>query len=700
MHHRLSICPVLPTAFLRVLLAWVACSMIFVAGGLPGGAHANNIDARLIAGTAAPGEDAVIALLMDPADGWHGYWSNPGDAGYGMTLEWTLPDGVSVGDPQYPVPQTLLISGLMNHVYEGRYAVLVPASVSARMAPGDAVPIAVKARWLACTDTICVPEEATLRTRLTIADRAVESPRLAAWRAALPAPLAEPGRYEIAGGRLRAAIPVAAGASLAAPHLFLADDGVVDYAARQDVSRRGDWIIVETDAREGAMAEGAHDAVLRLNDERGVSVRLEPGPPGAAGEPLANAARADGTGTGPLALLLLAAFAGGLLLNVMPCVFPVLSLKAVALARARGDSDGRARTEALAYTAGVLVTVVALGGVLLVLRLLGQEVGWAFQLQEPATIVLLFLLVTAIAANLAGVYEMVLPVPVERRGGGAFGTGMLAAFVATPCTGPFMAGAMGAALLLPAWAALALFAALGLGLAAPFLAIGFVPRLRAMIPQPGRWMNAFRRTMAVPMALTGVALFWLCWRVGGWTLAVMALSAGAGVLAVLFVAGRRQAKGRGVAPLAGMTLLIAACAGGLAAWMEPAPAAADAAALPGTQPFSIEALAAARADGRPVFAYFTADWCVTCKVNERVAIDRGPVAKAFADHDVAILRGDFTRGDPAIARFLSENGAAGVPLYIWYAPGKPPQTLPQVLSADALVTLARDGVPGNGTDPG
>ncbi|WP_239806546.1 protein-disulfide reductase DsbD family protein [Croceicoccus hydrothermalis] len=698
MPHRLPLIAAIQTALLRVVLASIAFSIVLVTGGLPGTAHANNIDARLVAGTAVSGGDAVIALIMEPAEGWHGYWSNPGDAGYGMTLDWTLPDGISVGDPQYPVPQTLLISGLMNHVYEGRYAVLVPANVSAGMTRPSPVPIAVRARWLACTDTICVPEEAELRTALTIADRAEADPRLAAWRAALPAPLAQPGRYEIAGGRLRAAIPVAAGASLAAPHLFFADDGVVDYPARQDFSRRGDWIIVETDARDGAQAKDMHRAVLRLNDGRGVSVRLDPGSVGPAGKPLADAGRADGTGAGPLALLLLAAFAGGVLLNVMPCVFPVLSLKAVALARARGDSNAGARTEALAYTAGVLAAVVALGGALLVLRMFGQEVGWAFQLQEPATIVLLFLLVTAITANLAGAYEMILPVAIRRRGGGAFGTGVLAAFVATPCTGPFMAGAMGAALLLPAWAALALFAALGLGLAAPFLAIGFVPRLRAMIPQPGRWMNAFRRTMAVPMGLTGAALFWLCWRVGGWALAITALFAGAGVLALLFMAGRQQAKGRGVASLAGVALLIAACAGGLAAWMDPAPPAGDAAALPGTQPFSMEALASARASGRPVFAYFTADWCVTCKVNEQVAIDRAPVAKAFAEHDVAVLRGDFTRGDPAIARFLSENGAAGVPLYLWYAPGETARILPQVLSADTLITIAQ-GQSANDTDP-
>ncbi len=674
-----------PMQIRRLLASIVALLAAFVA--FP--AAANNIAARLEAeGPVVPGGTVTLAIAMDPAKGWHGYWLNPGDAGFGMSFDWTLPAGYAAGTPEYPVPEALIIGPLMNHVYEGPYAILVPLTVAADAKPGTTVPVKLAANWLACTDQICVPEKGSFETTVTIAPpgtAAVESAAFAKWRSALPAPLTSKGRYAISDGKLRIAIPVAEGASVTEPHLFPAKDGIAQYVTPQIFSRQGNWLIVETAAREGAAADGAFDAVLRLDPQgNGLAVTLEPGDVPTGGTPLARVSDLD---TGNLAWLVLAAFLGGLILNVMPCVFPILSLKALSLAKA---NRAGAHHEALAYTGGVMVAVLALGALLLGLRAAGEEIGWAFQLQEPATVVLLLVLAAAITANLAGLYEMVLPGISGWERGGAFLTGLLAAFVATPCTGPFMAAAMGAALLLPVAHAMLLFAALGLGLAFPFLLIGYVPFLRRALPKPGAWMVRFRHAMAVPMGLTALALGWLTWRVGGMPLLGMALLAALIVVMLLVLAGRRQRRGNAAGWPVLAAVAITLVAGAASAAMEPAAPQSEVAL--GGVPYSAKALAEARASGKPVFAYFTADWCVTCKVNEAAAIDRSETRSAFEKAGVVVLRGDWTRRDPEITRYLEEHGAAGVPLYAWYDPGKEAEILPQVLTPAMLAERARKQV--------
>jgi thiol:disulfide interchange protein len=333
---------------------------------------------------------------------------------------------------------------------------------------------------------------------------------------------------------------------------------------------------------------------------------------------------------------------------------------------------------------------MALGALLLGLRAAGQEVGWAFQLQEPGVVAALLLLAVAITANLLGLFEFAVPgFASSGSPQGAFATGLLAAFVATPCTGPFMAAAMGAALLLPVPAAMALFATLGLGIALPFLAIAFIPALRRRMPRPGKWMVTFRRWMALPMALTAAALLWLASRLGGPEFALACAVLAIGLVAVLWLAGRGQRAGRSVMLVSIAGLAAVALAGFVALpRLEAQPGVAAQGILP-SQPFSEAALAEARTSGKPVFAYFTADWCLTCKVNEEAAIERADVRDAFARAGVTVLRGDWTRRDPAITRYLTAQGAAGVPLYMWYpAKGALPQQLPQVLTAGGLVALA------------
>ena len=673
----------------------VLLQAIFLLAGLgivaPAQAEPTHIAAQLVAeGPAPAGGTVTLAVVMRPATGWHGYWSNPGDAGFGMTLDWTLPLGAQVGPLRYPVPSTLLVAGLMNHVFAEDYAVLTTLRLPDGIAPGTRLPVRAKAEWLACTDQICVPERAELTTQVTVGAAGRPDPRFDAWRTRLPAPLGAPARFQVDGKSLRLGIPLPHDLPVENPHLFPAEDGLVAYAAPQEFRRQGDLLII-TLARAGTLAPARLSGVLRLNRQGdGLEFSATPGVVASGGDPLADA------DTPPMrfALLVLAALAGGLLLNVMPCVFPILSLKALSLARA-GESAREARAEGLAYTAGVVLACAALGATLLGLRAAGHQVGWAFQLQEPGVVAALLVLAAAIAANLAGLFEFAVPGFAARPSGagsphGAFATGLLAAFVATPCTGPFMATAMGAALLLPAAQGMALFVALGLGLALPFLAIATIPALRAALPRPGRWMSRLRRLLAVPMGLTALALGWLAWRLGGPLFAALAAALAVGSVLALAQIGRAQRAGQSATPVA-----LSATALALAALLLlPLTASAErptglAGVLP-SRPFSPAALTAARASGKPVFAWFTADWCLTCKVNEEIAIERPATRDAFAKAGVVVLRGDWTRRDPAITTYLASQGAAGVPLYVWYpAGGGAPRVLPQLLAPDTLPALAR-----------
>ncbi|WP_309141130.1 thioredoxin family protein [Novosphingobium sp. G106] len=486
---------------------------------------------------------------------------------------------------------------------------------------------------------------------------------------------------------IRLGIPLPASLKLDSPHFFASEDKLVDYPAVQSFRRNGNLLVVELQ-RPKILAKDPKQlpGVLRLNAAGdGLNIDAVPGAVPTGGEPIGSDKPAPTTS---LPLLLLAALAGGLLLNVMPCVFPILSLKALSLARA-GESETQARHEGLAYTAGVILACMALGALLLALRAGGQEIGWAFQLQEPGVVAALLLLAVAITANLLGLFEFAVPgFASSGSPQGAFATGLLAAFVATPCTGPFMAAAMGAALLLPMPAAMALFATLGLGIALPFLAIAFIPALRRRMPKPGKWMVTFRRWMALPMALTAAALLWLASRLGGNAFALACAALAVGLVVVLGFAGRGQRAGRSVMLVSVAGLAAVTIAGFVALPRLEAQPGAEAQGILPSKPFSESALAEARASGKPIFAYFTADWCLTCKVNEEVAIERTDVRDAFAKAGVVVLRGDWTRRDPAITRYLTAQGAAGVPLYMWYPPKSvTPQQLPQVLTPGGLIAL-------------
>jgi len=673
---------------------------VFIVAGtaqaqLPGAPQ--NIRASIEAETnsPAPGDTVTVAIIMDPKPGWHDYWLNPGDAGTPLELEWQLPPGVTAGPIRAPVPETLIISGFMNHIYKEKHAFLIDLKIAPSVQPRQQMDIKVDARWSACTDIVCVPEGGALSIPLIVGDGAIaagQRTRFDVWRAALPVPLDRQAVYEINGKRISIAIPYPKSAAAEKVWFFARTENVLRYAAMQSARRTGDWLVVTGEVDKSF--NGQIDGLLRFGDGQGLEVRAMPGAVPTGGDEVTvlgqSAAATNPDSTLSFVWILGFSILGGLLLNLMPCVFPILGLKALAIAKAGGE-ERQVRLDALAYTAGIILSCLALGAIMLALRVAGEEVGWAFQLQDPAIVLSLLLLMVAITANLAGLFEVGgigAGDRLTRKDGmaGSFWTGVLAAVVATPCTGPFMAAAMGAALLLPTALALVIFAGLGLGLALPFLAIAFVPTLRSRMPKPGPWMDKFRKFMAVPMALTALALLWLLAQLvggGGWVIGGLAAAV---LLAGIIIVGRTKAP---IWLILGLS--VALWAAGYFALGRLPEVAHDVAAegrLAG-EAFSEQRLSELRADGHPIFLYFTADWCVTCKVNEAAAIDREETANAFAKGGIMIMVGDYTRRDPAITRFLAKYGRSGVPLYLYYPKDGEAKILPQVLTVDTLTALAK-----------
>ena len=732
--------PVPQTYDIRVIVRWRVMAQLWLAAvmlvlsaiGVPALAQgaAPHIRAGLSAETLTPaaGSTVDIAISMAPEAPWHGYWVNGGDAGFGMQVEWTLPPGVSIGELAYPVPETLVIGGLMNHVYERPYALIAPLTIAANVAPGTRLPISGEANWLACTDEVCVPERGTLTLTLVAGDGAIagaDRARFDGWRSALPQALNGPASYEISNGRLRIAVPLPASLALPRPHLFVATTRAHAAGGEQRFSRSGNSLIIDTVPGSDLTPTSGFSGLIRIDSGRGVTFIAKPGVvPPPESEPFATVPDAK-SGVEPVAagnggdsvdavadgemsfsLLLTAlggAVIGGLLLNIMPCVFPILSLKALALARAGGEAR-HVRAEGFAYTGGAILTCLALGTILLLLRAGGEAVGWAFQLQRPESVLLLTILMAAITANLAGLFDfgsLSFQIGRARLADGeeaspaktAFLTGALAAFVATPCSGPLLGAALGATLVLPAWASLVVFGGLGFGLALPFLLLALVPALRTRLPRPGAWMETMRRWLAVPMALTALALVWLLGRQTGTTGWLVGAAAVVLTLVLGWWAGRLQREGK---PASMAFFIMAACIVPLSLLLPQLPAGTTAAAtsvsdsLVDARPWSEAALAEARASGRPLFVYFTADWCVSCKVNEASSIERDETAEAFRLADVTVLKADWTNADPAITRELATHGRNSVPLYLWYpADGSEPELLPQILTPSLLVDRAK-----------
>jgi len=727
------------------VLAILAAALLGL--GLAGSAYAapqhpevktEHNDVELVPQTtaAAPGGTLYVALRQVITPGWHTYWRNPGDAGQATALSWTLPPGWSAGDIVWPAPEQDLTGPIMNYVLTGEVYLPVALAVPASAKPGDTVTLKAAVSWLVCKD-VCIPEDADLTLTLpitagtptndpqygqAIAQTLVDAPKAAGLEA----------RFQIQGADLKLAAsggPLK-GANVAHAYFFPYDGTVIDQAKAQS-AQAGPHGVTLTIPAGYAFSHGKPPAdmmgVLSLGASQAYEIDAKLGSlplsAAGAGPPVVTTPGSSSTGGGgghgasDLGLIGAVGFAflGGLILNLMPCVFPVLSIKGAALAR-HIETPQHARAEGLAFFVGVLATFVGLAGLLIAARAAGQAVGWGFQLQSPAVVAILALIMLGSALNLSGVFEA--GVSAQGMGGGlatkpglagSFFTGVLAVVVAAPCTAPFMAGAIGWAIVQPAVVALIVFVGLGVGLALPFTALSFAPGLFRRLPPPGGWMESLRKLLAFPMY---AAAAWLAW--------VFALQAGDAALPLLFGAAlatafaawcfgvsQRQAMTtgkvalpRGAAIAAGIAAVVCVVAGSRLSASTGAAAAsgrpvASAGALP-IEPWSPERVAALQAQGKPVFVDFTAAWCVTCQVNERTALATQAVASAFAHTGAVYLKADWTKRDAAIANALSAQGRSGVPLYLVYGKGPAPRVLPQLLTSGIVVdalTAAGGGGP-------
>ena len=697
--------------------------LLFAALTLPGQAapvQTEHVEAELIAEnlSLAAGGDNWLALRLAPEDGWHVYWRNPGDSGLATTLSWTLPTGISAGEMQWPYPHRSALGDIVNYGYGTETLLLVPLTVPANWSGGANLPLQVKAKWLVCKD-ICIPGSADLSLNLPVTPAGTPEQADPRWRDAFSSTRAQLPQPAPADWKVQFAIHGGAGDgdfSLAVKGAHFSTGGAIDFfpyasdlvkhSAPQRLANNpdhglrisqtlGDYFVKAPAQVDGALVVHDGDTVKawEIHAQPGV---VEAVPQGAAGS--AAPAAAEAAAPLNLALVLLSALLGGLILNLMPCVFPVLSIKAISLIEARAKVARRQRGHALAYTFGVLATFGGLAGVLLALRGGGAAVGWGFQLQQPVFVAVLAYLFFGMGLSMSGVVQfgtrlMGVGQSLAADSGyrGSFFTGVLAVAVASPCTAPFMGTALGYALGQPAALAMLVFLALGLGLALPFLLIGFFPQLGKLLPRPGAWMETFKQVMAFPLYLSVV---WLLWVLGGITdrsgMAVALL--GLTLLAFALWLWNRPGRTAGLLKLATLLAALAllttpqirtVSAGGSPAVAKPGSAAVE--------PWSEQRVAELRAQGRTIFVDMTADWCITCKVNEHVALDTDTVRKVFADQQVAWLQGDWTRADPAITALLTRYGRSGVPLYLVYVKGGEPKVLPQLLTPSIVVDSLKPG---------
>jgi thiol:disulfide interchange protein/DsbC/DsbD-like thiol-disulfide interchange protein len=660
------------------------------------------VQARLVSeDSAVPPDGAVtIALVEDIQAGWHTYWVNPGDAGAATEIKWTLPQGWGAGAIQWPTPKRLPVGPLMDYGYEGQPWLLQKLTIPANAKAGDTVTLKAAVDWLVCKD-VCVPEDATLNLPLKIGPAAIDpalTKDFATARSLMP--VASPWTLTYSLGKtldLYAAAPALAAAHPVEASFFSEKTDVVDGDAKQTLDFTKDGLILHlAPASKVAKIGGALTGVLVLKSSDGsiqaLTVNAPPGSvPGAITGSDASVAGASVDIT--LWVAILSAFIGGLILNAMPCVLPILAMKALALAKHSGGEHKEAAREGSAYSAGAILSFLVLGLVIVVLRQSGAAVGWGFQLQEPVAVAGFALLIFAVGLNLSGVFEVgsiTMGDSLAARSGalGAFFTGVLAVAVAAPCTAPFMAAALGFALMQSALSAMLIFFSLGIGFALPFLILGLWPRALSFLPKPGTWMLRLKQFLAFPMYGAAAWLTWVLAQEAGpnGVLVLLAAMVALSLAAWLWGVTRNLSNaGRGIGVAAAL-MVVAAILYGLTTLSGTTAAPPATAASAAAEGFTDAKLAALRASGQPVFVDATAAWCITCLVNEKAALSRASVKDAFAQRHIAYLVADWTARDAAITRLLGANGRSGVPLYLYYPPGADkPIILPQILTEAGIL---------------
>ncbi len=649
------------------------------------------------------GKPVWLGLLIEHQPHWHTYWKNPGDSGLPTTMQWQLPHGAAAGEIRWPTPAKLPIGPLMNFGYEGRLLLPVQLSLPADFHAAQ-LEVKLHAEWLVCKD-VCIPESGDFS--LSVPARAATAAHAALFDAAAkaaPVLLASakatasvenqqlvlkatglPAEWQ---GRKLAFFPEVAGViQNAAPIVTEWKGGQWQAQVPLDPQRSESPKLIPAVLTAEGQTVGIGVEVAMAGPWPAVAVAATPAAP-ALGNAVVSSPTAPATG---FALSVLLALLGGALLNLMPCVFPILSLKLFGFA-AHAHDRRQLLAGGLAYTVGVVLSFVALAALLLALRAGGEQLGWGFQLQSPVFVAALAALFSVIGLNLAGVFEFgnVLPsrwVAARARHPlvDSFLTGVLAVAVASPCTAPFMGASLGAAVTLPTAEALAVFAALGLGMAMPYLLASTWPRLARLMPKPGVWMAHFKTLMAFPMFATVVWLVWVLGQQAG----IDAVAALLGTLvAVAFTAWTLGSAELGMKARAVLGTAAVLMLGAALVWTLPALRTAEAAtpAAPGAWlPWSPEKVAELTAQGRPVFVDFTAAWCVTCQYNKRTTLANETVKAKFESRQVALLRADWTRRDAAITAELTRLGRSGVPVYALYAPGGAgPRLLSEILSVDEV----------------
>jgi len=729
-------------------LAGLALLILIIA--LPLASQANpvatdNTQVQLISEVKAvqAGQPFWVALRMRIREGWHTYWRNPGDTGMMSTLSWSLPAGFTADDIQWPYPERIVYRELVNYGYHGLVHLLVRITPPDQLAVNEPVTLKVHAKWLVCAD-ICIPEEAQLALQLPVSK--TTPPFDEQWMSAFAKtrqllPKTNPWTTYFTTTendlRLQVITPGWSAGRVTNFEFFPYDEGIFEYAAPQTpyvhdkgftlTIERGAFRNIPLDRVQGVLVlhiEGEDDLMeafridalplTALVSPASVALVQKPDQPAATVPVQSPMKAADTDGAlvrspeAPLSSLkkeLFLAFFGGLILNFMPCVFPILSIKALSLIDKSRKAPWQVRRHGLVFTAGVLSCFAVIAGLLIALRSGGAQIGWGFQLQSPVFVTLLAYLMFAVGLSLSGAFAvggslMGLGSGLAARGGysGSFFTGALATLVATPCSAPFMGAALGFALTQPWPVALSIFQALGLGLAFPYLVMSFFPAVFKYLPKPGTWMIRFKEFLAFAMYGTTVWLVWVLTLQTGPQGIAAALT---GLVAIAFAAwlfsSTREFARRG--RMLGNTATVITVVLALSLVGLPVFQTSDAKNTnmttqqkqagqgPVWEPFSRQRLAELRAAGRPVFINFTAAWCITCLVNERVALSSSRLAAIFAEQGIVYLKADWTNYDPEITQVLSEFGRSGVPLYVYYPAGvqAEPVILSQLLTEDVVL---------------
>lgn len=652
----------------------------------------------------APGQEFYIALRTVLDEKWHTYWRNPGDSGEPVQMEWELPEGVSAGKIHWPLPGTIPTGPIVNYGFEGTPLFPVKFTVSDDVKLGSVITVRSNFYYLVCKD-VCIPEQGSASLPIAVGESAKDT----RWDAEIKAALAAtPKRDGINGAikktdqSLEISFNDLPQGDFTQAYFFPYEQGIIGHSEPQKVTRGNNGLRLTTtpDYVWDNDTPDTFDGVLTYSQNgvlKGSKVSLAVGKSfdiGAAGVGAGAGAPKAAIGGVTLWTAVIGALIGGLILNLMPCVFPVISIKALSIAKSAHGERKKIKREAWLYTAGVIVTFLLLTLILLAFKAGGAEIGWGFQLQSPKVVAALAVLLFVIGLNLLGVFEFGSGLQntgaelTQKSGAaGSFFTGALAVIVATPCTAPMMAGAVGYALAAPAIITLAVFMALAIGFALPFLLIAYVPGLLSKLPKPGPWMVRFKEILAFPMFAASI---WLVW--------VLSLQAGEG--GVLFVLSAMLAVSLAIWFFKDKNIIAKALGAFsvLAAIALPISISANAVSVPvATGKLEAEAWSPARvaelqSQGRPIFVDFTAAWCVTCKVNEKVVLNKTKTQKLFKDTNTAFLIADWTNKDDIIAAELTKYGRAGVPLYLVYSNNSvKPAILPQVLNYDVIMEAITGG---------